>query len=436
MKRPITICEQYPEHWEYDGKPIMLIGGSKEDNLFQIPDLIEHLDILRSSGGNYIRCTMSSRDPGDIEPFKKIDGRYDLNEFSEEYWKRFSNFLKFTYKFEIIVQIELWDRFDFTGKPWQKNAFNPKNNCNYTDSESLLKEVIDTHPGHNENRFFFTIPGLDNNETVLKYQKAFVDKLLSYSLPYPHLLYCMDNETNGTAEWGAYWSGYIKERASAKGRTVHTTEMWDPWEMSDERHARTFDHPETYSFCDISQNNHMCGIKHWSGIEYVKERIKSRVRPINNVKIYGSGTYETIQDGIERFWRGIFGKCASVGFHRNDSGLGLTPLAQKHILSARKLLNEIDIFGCKPHNDLIIKSKENEAYCMANPGKEIVVYFTLTYGGDILLDTSGLDGDLIVKWLDINNARSGDVRTYKKTDQLRLAMSNRGEQIAIIMPDR
>ena len=53
-----------PFYWQYQGKPVLLLGGSREDNLFQIPDLEAHLDLLASVGGNYIRCTMSSRDEG------------------------------------------------------------------------------------------------------------------------------------------------------------------------------------------------------------------------------------------------------------------------------------------------------------------------------------------------------------------------------------
>src|SRR5210317_1583929 len=50
-----------PKYWQLDGGPVLLLGGTKDDNLFQIPDLEEHLDLLASLGGNYIRNTMSDR---------------------------------------------------------------------------------------------------------------------------------------------------------------------------------------------------------------------------------------------------------------------------------------------------------------------------------------------------------------------------------------
>ncbi|NLD74710.1 MAG: hypothetical protein GX649_18575, partial [Chloroflexi bacterium] len=60
-----------PFYWQYKGQPVLLLGGSVEDNLFQIPNIREHLDLLHSVGGNYVRCTMSSRDPGDAWPFER-----------------------------------------------------------------------------------------------------------------------------------------------------------------------------------------------------------------------------------------------------------------------------------------------------------------------------------------------------------------------------
>jgi hypothetical protein len=98
-----------PCYWQYLGQPVLLLGGSKDDNLFQIPDLEEHLDEIVRAGGNYIRNTMSDRKDGGFEvyPFKPLaDGKYDLDDWNEEYWKRFENMLRGTAARDIIVQIE------------------------------------------------------------------------------------------------------------------------------------------------------------------------------------------------------------------------------------------------------------------------------------------------------------------------------------------
>ena len=46
----IQIYSDNPRYWQYKGKSVLLLGGSVEDNLFQIPDLKEHLDLLQSVG--------------------------------------------------------------------------------------------------------------------------------------------------------------------------------------------------------------------------------------------------------------------------------------------------------------------------------------------------------------------------------------------------
>ena len=72
-------------YWQYRGQPVLLIGGSREDNLFQIDDLEEQLNLLASVGGNYIRNTMSDRDEGNVYPYLRLDdGRYDLGQWNEE----------------------------------------------------------------------------------------------------------------------------------------------------------------------------------------------------------------------------------------------------------------------------------------------------------------------------------------------------------------
>jgi len=62
--RPYT---KNPRYWQYNGRPVLLLGGSKDDNLFQIPDLQAHLDEIRAAGGNYLRNTMSDRNDKGFE---------------------------------------------------------------------------------------------------------------------------------------------------------------------------------------------------------------------------------------------------------------------------------------------------------------------------------------------------------------------------------
>ena len=398
-----------PFYWQYKGEPVVLLGGSVEDNLFQIADIEAHLDLLHSVGGNYVRCTMSSRDEGDAWPFEKDPetGLYDLDKPGQDYWTRFERFLELTSERDIILQIELWDRFDFSREPWQDNPYNPKNNINYTTEESDLKEEINTHPGQRESAFFRSLPALENNQGLLQYQHSQVDELLARSLRYGNVLYCMDNETNESPEWGRYWSNYIKKKAAETGVGVETTEMWDAHDLLSEQHAHTLDHPEQYSFVDISQNNHRPADEHWQNPQKIRQKIidSGHIRPMNSVKIYGAntGSYGSTRDGQERFWRNIFGGLSSSRFHPPTSGLGLSQIAQAHIRSLRAVTDAIDIFTCEPHNDLISERSWNEAYCTAHPGVEYAVFFP--DGGNVLLDVGAAEGiKLRVRWMEIRRS--------------------------------
>jgi len=425
-QKRINICQANPAYWQYDGKPVLLLGGSCDDNLFQIPNLREHLDLLKSVGGNYVRCTMSSRDEGNVWPFKKVNGKYNLNQWNEEYWQRFKNFLKLTYQRDIIVQIELWATFDYYRENWALNPFNPKNNINYTAKETGLPVKVNSHPTRCENNFFWSVPAERNQKTVLKYQRRFVDKMLSYSLNFGNVLYCMDNETSVTPEWGKYWSQFIKTRAKTAGLRVHTTEMWDAWDLGHKQHSATFDHPEIYSFVDISQNNHQKGQKHWDNAQRQRARIKNSIRPLNNVKIYGAdtGRFGNDRDGMERFWRNIFGGMASARFHRPTSGLGLGKKAQANIRSMRMLTSKMDVFTCEPHNDLLSDRQPNEAYCLANPGKEYAVYFP--NGGEVSLDITSMKKPVTIQWLDIMNCKWTDTQRTEGKSKLTLRCPSQG----------
>jgi hypothetical protein len=430
QKNRIDIYDKNPAYWQYKGKPVLLLGGTKDDSLFQIPDLKAHLELLKSVGGNYIRNTMSSRnDKGfEVQPFRKLSsGKYDLNQWNNEYWNRFENMLKLTQQRDIIVQIEVWATFDYYRNHWEVNPFNPKNNINYTTDQSRLPVQVNSHPIQCENNFFWSVPAENNQRIVLKYQQKFVDKILSYSLKYGNVLYCMDNETSVTPEWGKYWSQYIKAKAKAAGVLVHTTEMWDKWDLAHSMHNATFDHPETYSFVDISQNNHQKGQQHWDNAQRQLARIAGNVRPLNNVKIYGADEYGRFgddRDGMERFWRNIFGGLASARFHRPTSGLGLGTKAQANIRSMRMITDKMDVFTCAPHNDLLSNRETNEAYCLAHPGAEYALYFP--NGGDVTLDIGALNKQVKVHWLDIMKSRWSDPQSVDGNGKITLRCPSKG----------
>lgn len=402
--------ERNPRYWQYRGQPMLLLGGTRDDNLFQIPDLEAHLDLLVACGGNYIRNTMSARNEGNAQPFRRLaDGRYDLDQWDPEYWRRLERMLRLTRERNVFPQIEIWAFHDFNRTTWPDNPWRPANNANYGTDDTNLKNAA-VNIGVSRHEFFFTVPALDNDAKVLAYQRKYVDKLLSYTLEYDHVLYCITNEIHPhfSPEWGYYWAGFIKSKAAEKGKNVEVTEMlWQP-DFRSPQQKESLDRPDVYSYFECSQNSANPGQENGDNMQYVYDYLARHPRPINHVKIYGAGTgpvwAEKTVNAERRFWRNVFGGSASSRFHRPPTGIGLDEKAQAHIRSMRMLTAELDIFQCKPDIGYrLLKDRgSDEAYLIYRDNAQYAIFFPA--GGTVGLDLSDTSGQFKVRWLDIPNS--------------------------------
>jgi hypothetical protein len=446
-------------YWQFKGRPILPLGGSDQDNLFNHPNigpngLEAHLDLLVSVGGNYLRNTMSSRDRIDPDsdlyndinryPFHRDpqSGLYDLDRWDDIYWKQFRHFLDMTASRDIIVQIEIWDRWDYgevwggayKAEAWSAHPFNPKNNINYTaDETNLHPERWQGYP------IFRTIPELDNAPKVLAYQKAFVGRLLSIALDYDHILYCVSNESTASEQWSRYWAQFVRDRARQAGVNIEVTEMWNAHDLTDPMHRRTFDHPDLYSYVDTSQNNLRDGQTHWNNMQAARRMVADPPRPMNNNKIYGgSALGGGTTEGVNKFWRNILGGVATSRFHRPGPrhgffSIGLSELAQTQIRSARLLAESFDVFRAMPDVDsrLLLDRQTNEAYLAYIPGEQYAVYFI--DGGVVSLDLSDAQGEFTLKWLDISNTRWTREKSLPVGRPAEIAAPGNGHWVALIV---
>ena len=401
VENPVQPSTEHPFYWAYEGEPVVLIGGSDDDNLFQWTGdrLTDHLDRLASVGGNYVRNTMSDRDEDDVYAFAEVeDGVYDLEQWNDAYWNRLEGFLQETSERDIIVQLTLWDHFDFNeGHPWH-----PASNVNYG------REVIE------DEEDFFGGSVLQENEEILAYQRRFVDKILSVSLQYGNVLYNINNEGSQPRAWDEYWASYIQEQAAEQGREVYVTSMmFDP--SSSVRRSMTF--RDIYAYTEISQNNQDSrgarGPAHYSNVLTWREKLEANPMPMNNVKIYGSGAGEnysagTGREATSRLWKNVFAGAASARFHRPEGGwgIGLNEHAQANLQAMSMLLDEFDVFDASPHPGLLSSyagtpGPSMNAYCLAEIGEAYAVYFpegryTIQLDPWVYADT------VRVRWLDID----------------------------------
>ena len=430
-------------YWQINGVPTLLIGASDYHNIFQRPDLVEHLDLLHSAGGNYVRNTMASREilPGhrDLWPFKIVEETgdslifiYDLNQWNDEYWERFDTMLKETAKRDMIVEVEIWERHDFyrtrDQAGWVRHPYNPDNNINYDPNEAGLP--VGEYPGQGEDiynppshPFFRSVPAMENNTVLLPYQQAFVDKILSYAFNYDHVMYNMNNETQESNLWGEYWGAYIQEKADERGIRIFMTDMQDAHDVTDETVARMMD-SELFTFVDISQNNFQKGDLHWERIQYIRNYLSPNPKPITNIKVYGTDHenldpefWGSARDGKERFWRNILGGTSSARFHRPPWGIGLSEDALAHVKSMVMFAERMDVFSALPAQNLLENREAGSAWLLANPGVQYAVYFPA--GGSVELVTGETAG-AAVSWLNIAQSvwQEGEITLQNRRVQL------------------
>ena len=152
--------DKNPNYWQYEGHPVLLVGGSKTDHIFLLDDLATHLEEIAHSGANYVRCVMSQREGKDLKPhLLREDQKFDLNQWSKDYWDRFAECLRICEELRIIVQIEVWDRFDYSREQWTGSAWRPANNINYDGDDTGFSEDYPQPAHRGDHPYFHTLPG-------------------------------------------------------------------------------------------------------------------------------------------------------------------------------------------------------------------------------------------------------------------------------------
>ncbi len=446
-----------PAYWQYMGQPVMLLGANATDSPYLLPDQEAYYNELSDLGGNFTRYNLKQRlVDGLIQmlPHRKLPGgQFDLGMWNDEYWDLFEQGLEMTRDRGIIVQVELWDRFDVGCDKYYKNAaWRPDNTVSYTDVSSGLPNewtgcdsVVHSHP------FYHTVPELDNSQKVLGLQKDFADKVLSITLKFDHVLYVITNESTLPLEWSAYWAEYIHDKAVEKSKKVEVSEM--PWTIAEtfpfpwqEPHLRdphiwinsVLDHPGTYSFCAFQfQPILKSRQEHFDRLLAIRELVlkgKTGVRPINAVKIFASTRIiqgENEPNPQTRYWRPLLAGWSAVSLHRqhkNTGYLGFGEMGQKNLSAAKKFCDAIVPWNCNPAQDLLLNREPDEAYLLTNPGRSYGIYFPIS--GSVILNLNDYIGSIFsLRWISIETGDYyGDVEHIAATDTVLLSTPESGSR--------
>lgn len=441
-------------YWKYGGGRVLLLGGwnhghnpfidhdtdNDRDNqgVSAVEQITAAMDEMAAAGGNYLRCVLNPGMASAVQgfPFCAKEGdRYNLEAMEGPFWERLAMFVSEAEKRNIIVQIELWDRFDLIDGSWGSwpgSPWNPKNNINYTADESGLETSYRSFQNH---PFLKGVPGHPAYEgapaerkrqfdTVRRYQELFADRLLSITFEHGNVLYCMNNETHEDPAWGWYWMQYIENAAAARNLGVETTDMFDDmYRAADSRGVDAIlSNRDRYDYVDISQaNSRHRDEDHWNAVNWLAETLGSADPPylLHMTKLYGndlaldgkpwSGFKPGDSDNaIEEWWRNLLAGVAGVRFHRPTAGIGLCG-ASKNCIKATRLVETLAKFWDVEADQSLLRDREpDEAYIAADPGKAYILYFTQNGGGSVGLDLSAHpETGFTLRWINITRGELG-----------------------------
>jgi subtilisin len=440
-------------YWKYNGKQILLLGGMAhgEPHLTPKTELIRELDKLKESGGNYMRMTMVSVFPKTrvqgMHPFvRRSDGKFDLNQLNPTFWDHVKVLLEEAQKREMIVQVELWDQWEFYKGSYDKTYWNPKNNSNYTSSATGLETSLPDQPYKKSPAFFYSYR--DSNKTVvLKYQRAFIQKLLEVAKPFNNVIYEIGNESSEPQGWNDYWAKYIKSNA---GKKVYVTDQREDY-IPDGNLTYVLNHPDLYNFIDVSQvgMEHITSDyhqKHYNDFIDVRNKILASgiKRPMNNTKGYKwvrswGDAYKGGEDVyINRLWHGIFAGLAGFGFHPSHyeadsrSGSAMMPNVLRNIKSMRMLEERVDITRMSPGNHLLNGQSADEAYALAS-ASQYAVYFTGKADRTVILKRPSSES-IKLMWLNPDTGELDSPVTVTGTE-ITLQAPGLGRHVAILSGD-
>jgi hypothetical protein len=439
-----TVLGLANQTWTLNGVPVLLAGASQYDNPFQLHPSEPLLDDLQQAGGNFVRCTLSSRDLGNVWPYnQQNDARFDLTTWNDSYWVRLDKYLKAADERQIVVLLELWDVLDFFGQgnAWQKNPFNPPNNLQYTAAETGFEQEIPQIPCQGMHPLFTHIPSLKPGSKIYPHLQRYVDRLLERVFRYEHVILHLGSvECTGQA-WAEHWATYIHEKAEARGRKTWVTASMDAsFYQADPKQPTQADSIVTklsvfrnqFDWAtDFSDLQLLAGDVHYNALL----NLYREVPMFMGSKIYGGETNLPLvgyyDEASLRFWRTVFAGGKALLFFHPPLGYGLNDLAIRYLQSLQNLSHHFQPASAAPAPDILLERQAEEAYALADPTGNLAVFFPACAEVKVRVDSKNYE----INWLDLlGNVWDLPYQEVAKEGTIALKSPCEGCWIAVLKP--
>ena len=411
---------------EDSGKPVVLFGSGLWTIIPDASvDIADHNSWYSSYGANANRvalfafCSIVDEGKGFCPwlrtgPGEALDGKpkFDLTKFDERFWKRAHEYFADSESRGIYVLLQMFDDpftkvSDYGGfERWKFHPFNKDNNIN-----SIPGMPGGLGPG--------TAAFYDrDNKPLMVIQDALIRRLLDETAKrYGHIIYEIGNEINWrneipkAVEWQAHWIKFLRDYEREQGvkrllsNDVHSqlleagAEEWD-----------IINHHGT-----LGRSVKKTPLEELPGFVYerINEDFAKYKRPIINSRPCSDPDRVNYPDivteekGRVLYWSYFTSGGHIVGFRTTRDSWKDGLAAERIIQNLRKFINKTKFHECQPHRDLILSGN---ALCLANPGKEYVVY--LPEGGSVEVDLKDVPSGTTLACRQYH-PRTGEFRTQR-----------------------
>ena len=192
--QPVRLNPANPHYFEYKGRPLALVSsgehyGAVVNTDFDFRKYLaalerDGLNLTRLFTGSYTeipssfgikRNTLAPQEEVRLLPWKRVDGKWDLNAWEPRYDERLKAFMSEAARRGVIVELTLFSSH-YAEEHWKHSPFHPANNSSGTTA-------LDYKNLH-------TL----NNGGILRYQEALVRKLVRDLNDFDNLMFEIQNE--------------------------------------------------------------------------------------------------------------------------------------------------------------------------------------------------------------------------------------------------
>lgn len=356
-------------------------SGVNESDMF---DFEEYLDFIGKYYHNFIRLWIWEQAawvPWSSEevhftplpyqrtgPGKAVDGKpkFDLSLFNPAFFERLRSRVQSAGRRGIFVSIMLFQGFSIEtkglrkGNPWKGHPFNKQNNIN---------EVGGDLDCDGEGTELHTLASLE----ILELQERFVRQVIDTVSDLDNVLYEISNESHAdSTEWQYHMIEYIREYEKNKARQ-HPVIM--SVQYPDGKNSSLFQSP-----ADAISPNAAGGFR-----DDPPPAEGNKVILLDTDHLWGvGGDYRWV-------WK---------SFLMGHNPIFMDPvydskweLARRAMGDTRRFAERIDLQNMIPHPELA-----SSGYCLANPGKEYLIY--LPDSVSVNVDLSGSPERVTLEWFD------------------------------------